>query len=213
MKFRVGAILAGAVMMIAAASPTYAQGVMFGAKVGVNFADISTDGDDDIDEEDFDLGNKTGWVAGGFVEIPFAPQFSFAPEVLFTQKGAKADAEDGGDEFSLTLNVTQVQVPLLFKAHFSGGPVRPFVVVGPAFGFTAKADSKFELNGEEFDEEDIKDDIESVEFSLVFGGGVRFGNAMIEARYDFGLNDLDKDEFAEGKTRTFSVLFGFGWSN
>ena len=213
MKFRVGAILAGAAMMVAAASPTYAQGVTFGAKVGVNFADISTSGDDDPDEVDFEMGNKTGFVAGGFIDVPVAPQFSFSPEVLFTQKGSKGSLEFDGDDYSASLNVTQVQIPVLFKANFSGGSVRPFVVVGPAFGFTTTADSKFEINGELFDEEDIKDDVESVEFSLVFGGGVRFGNASVEARYDMGLNDLDKQDLVEGKTRTFSILFGFGWSN
>jgi len=213
MKFRVGAILAGAALMVAVASPTYAQGVTFGAKVGVNFADISSSGDDDPEEPDFNMGNKIGWVAGGFVEVPVAPQFSFSPEVLFTQKGSKGDLEFEGDEYTASLNVTQVQIPLLFKANFSGSSVRPFVVVGPAFGFTAKADSKLDLNGEDFDEEDIKDDVESVEFSLVFGGGVRFGNASVEARYDLGLNDLDKQDLVEGKTRTFSILFGYGWSN
>lgn len=213
MKFRVGAILAGAALMVAAASPTYAQGVTVGAKLGINFADVSTEGDDGDDEIDFEFGNKFGWVAGGFVEVPVAPQFSFAPEVLFTQKGAKAEVQEGSDEFTASLNVTQVQIPVLFKANFSGSAVRPFVVVGPAFGFTAKANSKLELNGEDFDEEDIKDDVETVEFSLVFGGGVRFGNASVEARYDLGLNDMDKQELVEGKTRTFSILFGFGWSN
>lgn len=213
MKFRVGAVLAGAALMVAAASPTYAQGVTFGAKVGVNFADISSSGDDDPEEVDFEMGNKTGFVAGGFVEVPFAPQFSFAPEVLFSQKGSKGEMEFLGDDYTASLNVTQLQVPMLFKANFSGSSVRPFVVVGPAFGFTTSANSKLELNGEDFDEEDIKDDVESVEFSLVFGGGVRFGNASVEARYDMGLNDLDKQDLVEGKTRTFSILFGFGWSN
>ena len=209
MKFRVGAILAGAALMVAVASPTYAQGVTVGAKVGINFADISVteDGEEDDDAEFQKM--KTGFVAGGFIEVPVTPQFSFSPEVLFSQKGTKF--EDGED--SISINVTQVQVPLLFKANFSGGgsSVRPFVAVGPAFGFTASAQTKFDLDGVE-SEVDRGDDIETVEFSLVFGGGVKFGNASIEARYDLGLNDMTTDE-DESKTRTFSILFGFGWSN
>lgn len=204
MKFRVGAILAGAAMIVAAASPTYAQGVTVGAKVGVNFADVSSSDDED---EEFQK-NKIGFVAGGFVDVPVAPQFSFAPEVLFSQKGTKL--EDGDD--SISFNVTQVQVPLLFKANFSGGgsSVRPFVTVGPAFGFTASAKTKSDFGGVET-EIDSKDEVETVEFSLVFGGGVKFGNASIEARYDLGLNDMSTDEDDDSKTRTFSILFGFGW--
>jgi hypothetical protein len=63
---------------------------------------------------------------------------------------------------------------------------------------------------DDFESED--DDIESVEYSLVVGGGVKFGQASIEARYDFGLNDLDNgDDESEAKSRTFSVLFGFSF--
>jgi hypothetical protein len=205
MKFRVGAILAGAAMVVAAASPTYAQGVTVGAKVGVNFANVSLDDADDEFQK-----SKTGFVAGGFVDVPVAPQFSFAPEVLFSQKGTKF--EDGED--SISLNVTQVQVPLLFKANFSGGgsSVRPFVAVGPAFGFTASAKTKSDFGGVET-EVDSGDEVETVEFSLVFGGGVKFGNASIEARYDLGLNNMSTDESAESKTRKFSILFGFGWGS
>ena len=209
MKFRVGAILA-AVAMFVAANPTYAQGVNVGVKVGVNFASLSVDGFD-VDEAELEelLGNKTGFVAGGFIEMPVSPQFSFSPEVLFTQKGAKAEVE--GATFSLNFN--QVQVPVLFKANFSNGSVRPFVIAGPAFGFKASTNVKLEGVSSEVDfEEDTSDEIEPVEFSLVFGGGVRFGQASLEARYDLGLNDLAKD-VSEGKTRTFSVLFGFSFGN
>ena len=215
MKFRVGAILAGAAMMVAAASPTYAQGVTFGAKVGINFADISVDeADEDEDEFELDFGNKLGFVAGGFVEVPVTPQFSFAPEGLFTQRGSQAELEEDGDDFTFTNILTQLQIPVLFKANFSTGAIRPFVVVGPAFGFNTSVNAKFEMNGDLVDEEDLDDDVETIEYSLVFGGGVRFGNAMVEARYDLGLNDLDKaDEGNEAKSRTFSILFGYGWSN
>jgi|SRR6187551_1448325 len=201
MKFRVGAILA-AVAMFVAASPTYAQGVIVGAKVGVNFASASVS---DEEEEEFST-NKTGFVAGGFIDVPVAQQFSFAPEVLFSQKGNRLE---DGDNF-ISVNLTQVQVPVLFKANFSGGSVRPFVVAGPAFGFTASAKTKFDFDGDA-GEEDVKDTVEPVEFSLVFGGGVKFGQASLEVRYDLGLNDLSKDDDDEVKTRTWSILFGFGF--
>jgi hypothetical protein len=207
MKFRVGAILAGVTMMVAVASPTYAQGTIVGAKVGINFADIS--GDDDAEDEGVAEKMKLGFVAGGFIEVPVTPQFSFAPEVLVTQKGTKFEDELSDATFSV--NLTQVQVPVLFKANFSEGSVRPFVLVGPAFGFTASAKTKFETGSIE-EETDLDDTVEPVEFSLVFGGGVRFGQASLEARYDLGLNDMEKSA-DEGKTRTFSILFGFGWSN
>jgi hypothetical protein len=208
MKLRAGAILTAIFAFVA--TPVFAQGVTAGVKVGVNFANISTDTDDsEIDEVD-DSGQRIGFAAGGFVDVPLTEQFSFQPEILFTQKGASE--EFAGVEFTNTL--TQVQVPLLFKAKFAGETVRPFVVFGPAFGFTAK--SELEVDGDDdIDDEtvDIDDITESVEFSLVIGGGIQFGPASVELRYDHGLNDIDTRDLIDAKTRTFSVLFGFGWSN
>jgi hypothetical protein len=102
-----------------------------------NFADLALDGEEDEAEFREALGNKTGFVAGGFIEVPVSQAFSFAPEVLFTQKGAKAEV--GGGE--ITISTDQLQVPVLFKANFSGGSVRPFVTVGPAFGFKTSSKS------------------------------------------------------------------------
>lgn len=209
MKFRAGAILVGVTMMVAAASPTYAQGPTFGVKAGVTFADLSiepAEGEEDDDDLADILGNKTGFVVGGFVEVPVAPQFSIAPEVLYVQKGSKAEVEGG----SITITIDQIQIPVLFKANFSGGSVKPFVTAGPAFGF--KVSSKFKLEGipgeEDFEEDN--DDVEAMEFSLVFGGGVKFGKASVEARYDLGLNNLVEDS-GEAKSRTFSILFGYAF--
>ena len=218
MKFRVGAILA-ALALFVAASPTYAQGITFGAKVGINFADLAFSTDEvggeleEFEEFDEQMGNKIGFVAGGFVEVPITMAASFAPEVLFTQKGSSAEFEEDGESANYSLNFTQVQVPVLFKMKFSAGAVRPFVTAGPAFGFQTSVKEKLEISGLEDEESDISDDVESVEYSLIFGGGVTFGQASIEARYDLGLNDLNKDEESEGKTRTFTILFGYGWSN
>jgi len=223
MRFRVGAILA-ALALLAVASPTYAQGIVFGVKAGVNFANVSFD-DVEQDEEEFvdQLGNKTGFIVGGFVEVPLGPQFAFAPEVLYTQKGSKAEFD--GPQFNefdgatFTQSLQQVQIPVLFKANFSGGPVKPFVVAGPAFGFNTSVESKTEGTPEDDGEVDQSESTKGIEYSLVFGGGVKFGQASVEVRYDLGLNNLN--DFPEGseesdggvKTRTWSILFGFGWGS
>jgi hypothetical protein len=211
MKSRVGAVLAAMAMMVAVASPTYAQGITGGVKVGVNFADLSLDGPDDVELGELGdmLGNRTGLVAGAFVDVPVTPQVSFSPEVLFTQKGAKTEILDN----SVAFEVTQFQVPLLFKANFAGGRVRPFIAAGPAIGFNTSTKLTTEILGEE-EELDMDESTESVEFSAVFGGGVRFGQASVEARYDLGLSNLSsEDAGGDIKSRTFSILFGFAWGN
>lgn len=180
-------------------SQAFAQTVSGGIKGGVNFANIDVE-TGETDEPEFDT--KPGLIIGGFVDVPFTDAVSFQPEFLFTQKGAKL--EEFGDEFDV--DVDFIQIPLLLKLKAPTGGTRPFVVVGPAFGFKTSATTS--LNGVE---EDIDDDTESVEFSGIIGGGLEVGPGILEVRYDYGFNDLDKDEFSEARSRTFSVLFGIAF--
>jgi hypothetical protein len=202
-------------MVVGFATPAAAQGVSGGFKIGVNFADLTLKSQDTDDVVAENHTWRTGFAAGGYVDVAITDTFSFAPEVLFTQKGTKAEGTEEGIDFEAKATLTQVQIPLLFKAKFApGATVRPFVTVGPALGFKAK--SRFKIEVPEFPEfnedEDINEDIESVDFSIVVGGGVQFGPGSVEIRYDHGLRDVFKETEGEGKTRTFSILFGVGWS-
>ena len=199
------------VMMLAlvtfVASPGYAQtAVGGGIKAGVNFADLSLEEDGFSPEFD----KRIGGVIGGFVDVGITDRLSFQPEFLFTQKGAKFfDPEISGGTVEAKLTLNMIQIPVLLKANFGAdAAVRGFIVVGPGFGFRTTA--KIEVEDEDF-EQDIKDDVESVEVSGIIGAGVQFGRGMIEVRYDHGFNDLDKDSAAEAKTRTISILFGVGF--
>ena len=183
------------------ATPTFAQ-VGGAVKVGVNFAKTTFEEDSDTASTDL----KTGVIVGVAVEVPIAPMFSFQPEFLYTMKGGKGGEAFGGDD-EIKLHVDMFQIPLLFKAGATAGPVRPFVVVGPGIGFVTSA--KVKIEG--FDDEDIKDDVEKVEVSGIFGGGIQFGRGIVEYRYDHGFRDLDKDATSEARSKTHSILFGFSF--
>jgi hypothetical protein len=209
MKMRVGALLFVALAVVA--SPIYAQVAGGGVKLGVNFATINTDSDDDddddVDEEEF--GNKSGFVIGAFADIGLNDQLSFQPEFLYSQKGASADFTDDTTTVNADLKVDVIQIPLLLKVNFApAGAVRPFIVVGPGIGFITAA--KIESGAVE---EDIKDDVASVDFSGIIGAGLQFGRGIVEVRYDHGFNNLDDDEDEGGtaKSRTFTILFGVGF--
>jgi hypothetical protein len=204
MKRKVAAILLAIVAL--AASPTYAQ-VTGGFKIGVNWADLD-EGDDEADDED-NLDKRTGLAIGGFVDVPVAPGFSFQPEFLYSQKGAKFEDFDGED---VTIKYDVIQIPLLAKFNFgaSDAPVQGFVVAGPGLAFRIKAEIDYDVTNEL--DEDIEDETESFEFSGIVGAGVKFGMASVEIRYDHGFTNLNSvDDDFEIKSRTFSVLFGVGW--
>ena len=206
MKVKVAAILLAIVAL--AASATYAQ-VTGGFKIGDNWADLAED-DEEFDTED-NLDKRTGLAVGAFVDVPVAPGFSFQPEFLYSQKGAKFEDSFTGEDVTIKYDV--FQIPLLAKFNFGANdaPVQGFVVAGPGLAFRMKS----EIDYDETDEldEDIEDETESFEFSGIIGGGVKFGLASVEIRYDHGftnLNSVEGDTF-EIKSRTFSVLFGVGF--
>ena len=61
------------------------------------------------------------------------------------------------------------------------------------------------------EERDIKDDVETVEFGRVFGGGVQFGRMHVDGRYDWGISDFDTDKSDESSVnhRVWMVLAGY----
>ena len=201
MRFRVGALLVA--ILAVAATPTFAQ-VTGAVKVGVNFSK-GTFADDDDNGQEFSSGQKAGLAIGIGVDVPIAPMFSFSPEILYSMKGGKG-GEAFGDDDGNKLKLDQLQIPLLFKAKFAGGSVAPFIVAGPGIGFTTSAKFEQEAFNEE---EDIKDEVETVDFSGIVGVGVEFGPGIVEYRYDHGFRDLDKDSVGEAKLRTHTILFGF----
>jgi len=206
MRLRVGLLLVAILTVVAV--PSFAQ-VTGAVKIGANFAKLTFE--DDVDDETGSTDMKSGFVVGAAVNVPIAPMFSFQPEFLYTQKGGKNGAlTDDDPDFDASIKIGMVQIPLLFKAGATEGPFRPFIVVGPAFGFVTSAKTKFEADGFS-EEDDIKDDVETVEVSGVFGGGIQFGRGILEYRYDHGFTNLDKEVDASAKTKTHSILFGFSF--
>jgi hypothetical protein len=202
-RIALAVVLLGVFLTIGA-EEARAQGMItgYGGKVGLNLATLSADPEDEVCPDSCDM--KMGLAAGAFFGIGITDTISIQPEVLFSMKGAKDELFDEEGK----ININFVDVPILLRADIpTMGNIRPFVTAGPALGFVTSA--KFEFDGEE---EDFKDEIESVNFSAVIGGGVQIGQATVEARYDFGLRNLEKEnpDELDVKTRTFMVLVGFG---
>jgi hypothetical protein len=169
-KFSIFLIL---ILAMAFAVTANAQGTVFGIKAGVNFANISGDDTDG-------LSSLTGFVGGGFVDIPMSPTISIQPEVFYSQKGAKID--DLGTDVSIKLDY--IDIPVLFKYTMAGESARPFFLFGPSIGFSAS--SKLSADGVS---EDL-DNVASTDFGLVFGIGVNFQKFLIEGRYALGLSNI-----------------------
>ena len=170
-----------------------------GARIGANFANLHFHEADEADPS-----TRTGLVAGLFATVPVSGRFSFQPEVLFSQQGAKI--QEGSDEG--TIRVNYFNVPLLANIQLSGDADTSFAfLVGPQFGFRTSAEGEF--GGET---EDLKDDTHSTDVSIVGGLAVSIRNFIIDARYAHGLRNISHDEdgsdSSEVKNRVFSISVG-----
>jgi hypothetical protein len=195
-----------AVALCALATPTFAQGTVVGVKGGLNLASLSFDPEEAGD----DVSSRTSYAVGVFVGLPVTPMISIQPELLWAPAGTKIDsAELGGETAEISFN--QVQVPVLLKANIGSSSTRPFLVVGPVFGFkTSKL--KFKIGDFESDDPaDTGDDqASSTDVAIAFGGGVNVGKLSVELRYNLGVKDLDTSSDS-AKTRSLMILAGFGF--
>lgn len=196
---------------LAAQTPAAPSAPRIGIIAGANLATL---GGDDIDGTD--AKNKAGFVGGIVANFGFAPNFAFQPELTFSMKGAKFD--DAGSELKGKLNY--VELPLLVRFDVpTSGPVKPFVLAGPALALQASC----KLSGSDegvtvsFDCKDFAEQADAPEFDpktfdvgAMFGGGLAFdvsGRVMtVGVRYNLG---LAKAFDADVKNRVLSIVGTF----
>ena len=182
-------LLASALLLglapLAAAQPT------FGIRAGLNVADVS-----DIDFErvaDFEIDEqpRLGFVGGVFVELPLTPTFSVRPEVLYSQKGARAVAADGADDDDVSLDLDYIEVPVLARLGVPASPtLEVALLAGPSIGF------RLNDNLDDIDDFGEDDAVTSTDYAAVVGGEIGSGPFFVDLRYTLGLGDLG-DDFAD----------------
>jgi len=180
-----------------------AQNVEAGVKFGVNFANLSFEENDDIE----DLNSRTGIAAGGFVVWPVTPAFAVQTEALYSQKGASL-SEQG---VTGALELDYLDIPVL--ARFSTAPgsnTKLHLYAGPSFNFNLRARTKMSFAGET-SEEDFSDDIKSFDTALVLGASFEVNRLLFDGRYSWGLTNIDKEDGMSDpavKTRAFTLSAG-----
>ena len=60
--------------------------------------------------------------------------------------------------------------------------------------------------------EDVKDDVNDIEFGLIFGAGVNISTFIIGFRYNLGITDILKDSDSDSvKNSVFSLMIGYSF--
>lgn len=150
----------------------------YGVRGGYNISNLDFD-----PNPNFENKHRNNMVFGGFVEYFTSESFSISAELQYS-------AEGGGKDESL--RVTYIQLPILFKYHFSSN----FAIgVGPQAGQkTWSHEDGFKNNA----------------FSGVAGIEYMLSDTVfLDARYTYGLTNI-LDDSSSFEARNTNIQFGIG---
>ncbi len=160
--------------------------VSIGIKGGVNVYNIHNDNSTTYD-------SKVGFNLGVLGHIHVAKHLAIQPEIEYSAQGAKYTTGNG----SIKLNY--VNVPVLFQYMWDNG-FR--LQAGPQAGLLISAKSEIDNNTV-----DIKDAMKPIDLGVSFGAGyIHPATGIgIDARYNLGLSNINKNSDMKSTNRGFQV--------
>ena len=206
----IAAVFATAVFFIPARAS--AQGVTVGIKGGLSNTNVKFTFAPGEDEGLPSPEAVNGLIIGGWVGRDFNAKAGMLVEFFYDQGGTKLGFTDtDGTRYEQTINVDYIQIPVLARMNFkTSNTAVMHVFGGPTFGFKARQSQKLTVNGVEVaDEEEAS--LKSNDMGITFGAGFDIGKFVIDARYTWGLVNINKDSGGgepEVKTKQFAVMFG-----
>ncbi len=182
-----------------------AQDFKFGAKAGVNFANIRANNEN----PDYRVSFHFGLTA----EYKLSEKFAIQPELLYSEQGAKVstiiDYNGNEFEFNTTTQLDYLNIPFMFKYYVAKGFS---LQAGPQLGILLRSNLKII---DDIPIDDFYSDlhVKSVNFGMNFGLGFQLTKRIfLDARYNWGLsNDSDiqeEDYKGEAYNDTFQISIG-----
>ncbi|HSQ31677.1 MAG TPA: porin family protein [Gemmatimonadaceae bacterium] len=180
----------------------------YGVLAGINFATL---GGSDVQ----DAKTRTAFSGGAYAALPVGTGTAIQAELLYSMEGAKTNTGSNG---ALKLDYVRVPVMLRFAVP-TAGTTRPFVAVGPSFGFQTRCEFSGSTGGVSVTEscDDVgatSGDFErkKLDVSGRLEGGLTFDTGgrrlILGGSYSHGFTDVFKN--SDGKNRVFSIFVGVG---
>ncbi|MFN2261505.1 MAG: porin family protein [Psychroflexus sp.] len=184
---------------------SYSQEVKFGAKGGLNIADMKNEISEGSISAKIDSKARFTFYAGGFVEFHLSnPKLRLQAELLYMNTGTRFE----GDEFTgdVDYNFSQLNIPLIAKYQIFDNF---FLHGGGYLGFVL--DAEVESDSETMD---VTDEVNSLDLGLLFGAEYHLENGIFfELRYNLGLANLidtDTEGYEESiKNRFLNIGLGY----
>jgi Outer membrane protein beta-barrel domain len=178
----------------------------------VNLSNLSAN----VNETSGTLGS-TGLGGGIVVQYQLGDKIAVSLQPMYLQKGAGLKSESAPPaqipifDLETALDLAYIEIPILVKYYITNDVARPYIVAGPSVGFLSGAELVAKLDSEE-QVEDVKDDFESIDVSILFGAGVdvpfNLATFFLDGRYAIGLSNIVKEEGQSLKTKGFQIALG-----
>lgn len=149
----------------------------FAIRAGVNIANADSNNSD----PDTDFKSRTGIHAGLMFGVPLTQSLVFRPGILFSQRGSQIF--DTGTK-SGTLKFDYIDIPLSFLYYTKSGQQGLFLEAGL---------NAMILSSGKADNQNIKEQLESIDYGILLGGGFALGGGLsLGLNYNFGLSNVLK---------------------
>ena len=201
-------LFVGLIVISHAVPTTRAQDFGGGVVLGANVATVRA-------SDSGNLGYRTAASGGLFVELGVVEPLSVRSELLFSQKGAKVNTQNG----ELTLKANYLELPVLVVGQLPfARSYTPHLLAGPAWSlklYERQGAPGFSVNTDETV-------FERTDLGMMIGAGASLGGPgalQVEVRYILGLRDITQtvtmDPLAEaipadGTNGVWSLVARFG---
>lgn len=198
-------ILAFGVFMLSAQAQTVevqseSKEVRFGAKAGLNIADLSNAEDGKI---------RPNFHIGGVVEFTINEKYAIQSELIYSRQGSKATIYENRNRIDIVVKQDYVNIPIMFKQYHKSGLS---IQMGPQVGFLVRSEYE-EKMADLTVTQDLKSAMRSVDFGLNFGVGYNLPEGLFfDARYNLGLTNIFKESFGgelRSQNRVFQLSVGY----
>ncbi|MCC7465760.1 MAG: PorT family protein [Saprospiraceae bacterium] len=201
----------------------FAVSAQVSIKAGVNLASVAEDA---VEENFAEQSSKSivGFQAGLAFDLATESAFSLQPELLFIQKGGRVSyGFNDNNKVESRYYYNYVEVPVLAKLKFYNTERNTglYLIAGPYAGLAVSGKVKTTLTvfgqsstSEEdisFDNDDPDDRNRRLDWGFSFGGGIKFGQAYLDLRYNLGINNLlDQDADNQNDNKPYRRNRGVG---
>lgn len=156
---------------------------------------------------------RTGLIFGGLVDIGFTPKIALETGLRYVMKGFTQNGVTTNlGVTNLTFKTNYLEFPVLLKVKFPLTEVKPYLIGGPTLGLKLTADLDYTSQAGS-GTQDNSTNVESIDFGLLFGGGLDFNIApkvdlFIQGAYSLGISNVEKPPQNQVTTTSTTKTYG-----